>query len=83
MNDGNRDALLLYCRALARNGDVSEATMTAIDRLGFEMTAKTPDGPRSIRLAFAEPIMTPTQARRVLATMLHEARTKLGTYAGA
>lgn len=83
MNEYYRGVLPLYCRALGRATDVSEATMTGIDRYGFEMSAKTPEGPRPIRLGFAEPIHTPTHARRVLVAMLHEARARLGTNAGA
>lgn len=79
----HRDALPLYCRAVWNGAEVSDATMTGIDRLGFELTANTPDGPRPFRLGFAKPIETPTQARRVLAAMLHKARTKLGTNTGA
>jgi putative heme iron utilization protein len=83
VNEGHRDALPLYCRALAKDTEVSEATMTALDRYGFEISAKTPGGPHSIRFAFAQPIQTPTQARRALVEMLHEARVKLGTNTGA
>jgi putative heme iron utilization protein len=83
MNEDHRAALPLYCRAFSSGSRVSEATMTGIDRYGFEVTAKTPDGPRPLRFAFAEPIHTPTQARRALAELLHRARTKLGTHTGA
>jgi putative heme iron utilization protein len=82
MNQDHRDALPLYCRAFS-NGAVTDATMTAIDRYGFEMLAMTPDGTRSIRLGFSKPIGTPTEARKQLVTMLREARLKLGTLAGA
>jgi heme iron utilization protein len=83
MNEGHRDVLLVYCRAFSKYAEVSRATMTSIDRYGFEMTATTATGPRPLRLGFAEPIHTPTQARRALAELLHQARTKLGTNTGA
>ena len=80
-NQDHRDALPLYCRAFSKGTAVSEATMTGIDRYGFEMSATTPEGPRPIRLGFADLIITPTQARQALVAMLHEARVKLGTNA--
>ena len=79
MNADHADALPLYCRAFSRGIAVTEAVMTGIDRYGFEMSASTPDGPRPIRVAFPAAIRTPTDARRVLVALLHEARAKLGT----
>lgn len=81
MNADHPDALPLYCRAFSRGTAVTEATMTGIDRYGFEMSATTPEGPRPIRVAFAEAIRTATDARKVLVAMLHEARAKLGVEA--
>jgi putative heme iron utilization protein len=78
MNDDHADALPLYCRAFSRASAVEHASMTAIDRYGFEMSATTPEGPRPIRVAFAQPIATPAEARKVLVAMLHEARATLG-----
>lgn len=78
MNDDHADAMPLYCRAFSLGTEVTEATMTGIDRYGFEMSATTPEGPRPIRLGFAAPIATPTDARKALVAMLQEARTKLG-----
>jgi heme oxygenase (biliverdin-IX-beta and delta-forming) len=55
MNADHAEALVLYCKAFSKAGDVSAASMTGIDRYGFEMSASTPAGPRPIRLAFAIP----------------------------
>jgi len=77
MNDDHAAAMPLYCRAFSRAGDVATATMTGIDRYGFEMSATTDDGPRPVRVAFAEPISTPVQARQSLVALLNEARAKL------
>ncbi len=52
--------------------------MTGIDRYGFEMSAVTPDGPRPIRVAFAEQISSRGEARTALVAMLGDARAKLG-----
>jgi len=78
MNTDHADALPLYCRAFSKATDIDEATMTGIDRYGFEMSAKTKEGPRPIRLAFPESIATPTDARKALVALLHAARAKLG-----
>jgi heme iron utilization protein len=78
MNEDHAEALPLYCRAFSRAEDTSAATMTSVDRYGFEMSAITALGPRPIRLAFASPIASKTDARKALVALLHEARAKLG-----
>jgi putative heme iron utilization protein len=78
MNEDHADALPLYCRAFSRASEFSAVTMTGIDRYGFEMSAVTADGPRPIRVAFAEPISTSDEARTALVAMLEDARAKLG-----
>jgi heme iron utilization protein len=78
MNRDHSDALPLYCRAFSRASDVQSASMTSIDRLGFEMSALTPEGPRPIRLAFARPIASKLDARQALVQLLKDARAKLG-----
>jgi len=78
MNEDHADGLPLYCRAFSRATEFTTVTMTGIDRYGFEMSAVTPDGPRPIRVAFAEPISTREEARTALVAMLGDARAKLG-----
>ena len=78
MNEDHAEALPLYCRAFSRATDFTTVTMTGIDRYGFEMSAVTPDGPRPIRVAFAEQISKEGEARAVLVAMLGDARAKLG-----
>ena len=77
MNDDHADAMVLYCRAFSRATDISVARMTGVDRYGFEMSAETPEGPRPVRLGFAEPVATPDQVRAALVAMLQAARAKL------
>jgi putative heme iron utilization protein len=77
MNADHADALVLYCKAFSKATDVTSASMTGIDRYGFDMSAKTNEGPRPIRLAFARPIGTPEDARAVLISMLKDARSRL------
>lgn len=78
MNQDHADALPLYCRAFARTADVLDVRMTSIDRLGFEMSAVTRQGTRTLRVAFHEPIASKADARRALVGLLQEARAKLG-----
>jgi putative heme iron utilization protein len=42
------------------------------------MSARTKDGPRPVRLAFAKPVTTAGEARAALIAMLQDARRKLG-----
>ena len=76
MNDDHADAMVFYCRAFSKATDVAAASMTGIDRYGFEMSAMTAEGPRPVRLAFPAPVRTPEEARAALVSMLKDARTK-------
>src|SRR5215831_8107494 len=76
MNSDHADALVLYCTAFSKALEISSAAMTGIDRYGFEMSAKTSEGPRPVRLAFPRPVSTPEEARAALIAMLTEARTR-------
>ena len=78
MNADHADAMVLYCKAFSKATGITVASMTGIDRYGFEMSAKTKDGPRPVRLAFATPVSTPEDARAALISMLKDARSKLG-----
>jgi hypothetical protein len=75
MNDDHADAVLAYARALAGIADASKATMTAVDRYGFELAAITPEGPRAARLAFDEPVTTTDEVRRAMVALVKRART--------
>ena len=79
MNADHPDALIDYCRAFSKATDVASATLTAVDRYGFEMSAVTPEGPRPIRLAFPHEVRTPEAVRTTLVQMLKDARQQLGT----
>jgi len=78
MNADHADAMVLYCKVFSKATEITVASMTGIDRYGFEMSAKTKDGPRPVRLAFATPVTTPEDARAALVSMLKDARSKLG-----
>ena len=78
MNTDHADALVIYCKAFSKATEITSATMTGIDQYGFEMSAKTSEGPRPVRLAFTRRVSTPEDARDVLISMLNDARIKLG-----
>jgi putative heme iron utilization protein len=77
MNEDHADAMVLFCRALTRAIDTTTATMTGVDRYGFEMSAQTGRGPRPIRLPFSAPIATPNDARREMVVLVRRAREAL------
>jgi putative heme iron utilization protein len=74
MNDDHAEALLSYARALAGIADAASATMTAVDRYGFEIAAVTPNGPRAGRLAFDVAVATPDDVRQSMVALGKRAR---------
>lgn len=78
MNADHADALVAYCQAFSKAKDTTEATMTSVDRYGFELSARTARGPRPIRLAFSKPITSSEEARREMVALVKQARVELG-----
>lgn len=74
MNTDHADAVLLYATKLARLPTATAAKMTAVDRYGFDLAVVTPDGKRSARLAFDEPVASTDEVRRATITLLERAR---------
>ena len=64
------------CKNLSRATDTSDATMTGIDRYGFEMSAMTEEGPRPIRLAFKDQAHTSEDARMEIIALVKKARSQ-------
>lgn len=64
MNADHADIMVLYCQMLTKATDTSKATMTAVDRYGFELSAVTENGPQPIRLGFSKAISNATEARK-------------------
>ena len=75
MNADHKDALVLLAREFARIGS-QEATMTAVDRLGFHIRMKTEDGMRGVRIAFLREVTDPAETRKVLVEMVQQARAR-------
>jgi putative heme iron utilization protein len=73
MNADHKDSLVLLARAYAKI-EAQEATMTAVDRLGFHVRLKTQDGMRGTRIAFLREVRNSTETRNVLVEMVRQAR---------
>ena len=74
MNDDHADAVLAYATGLAKIEGATQATMTAVDRYGFEMAVIAGDSPRAVRLAFDEPVATTDEVRRAMVALVKRAR---------
>jgi putative heme iron utilization protein len=73
MNADHQDALVLLARVLG--GVESEgATMMSVDRLGFNVRLKVPEGSRGLRIAFSREVTSPAETRTVLVEMTKRAR---------
>lgn len=72
MNADHKDALVTLARTFAHIDSV-EATMTAVDRLGFHVRLKTPEGMRGARIAFLQEVRDARKTRKVLVEMVKQA----------
>lgn len=75
MNADHKDALVWLARKFAHI-ESQEATMTAVDRLGFHVRVKTQDGMRGARIAFLRVVSNPAETRKVLVEMEQQARSQ-------
>jgi heme oxygenase (biliverdin-IX-beta and delta-forming) len=73
MNADHREALALYCRVFA-DVTAEDATMTAVDRLGFRVRAQVGSDLRGVRINFPREVRNPQAARAALVDMVREAR---------
>ena len=73
MNRDHADALIEYARHFA--GEVAdEATMVAVDRLGFKLRLRQGERLSSVRIAFPAEVRSAEQSRTTLIAMLSDAR---------
>jgi putative heme iron utilization protein len=77
MNQDHADALVLYCRAFA-GVPARAATMTAVDRLGFQVLAEVDGGLRGLRIPFPREVRSTGDTRAVLVEMVRDARARAG-----
>jgi putative heme iron utilization protein len=73
MNAEYQDALVLIARRFAGEAAI-EASMTAIDRLGFHLRLKTDDRVHGRRVAFLREVGNTDEARAVMVEMARKAR---------
>jgi putative heme iron utilization protein len=75
MNTDHAGALVTLCHHFAGAPDVTAASMTAVDRYGFEVIAALPENRReALRIGFRTEQMTGEDVRREFIAMLGEAR---------
>jgi putative heme iron utilization protein len=72
MNADHKDALISLARKFART-EVQEVTMTAVDRLGFQVRMTTGDGIRGARIGFLREVSNSAETRSVLIEMVRQA----------
>ena len=75
MNADHKDALVMLARTFAHI-DSTEATMTAVDRLGFHVRLKTAEGMRGARIAFLQEVRDVTETRKILVEMVRQTRSQ-------
>ena len=73
MNADHQDALVLLARVSAGLA-AQEATMTAVDRLGFHVRVKTVEGIKGARIPFLSEVSTTMETRKMLVEMVQQAR---------
>ena len=79
MNADHADAQVLFCRHFAGLPDTTSASMSAVDRYGFEMIAVSDAGRTAARLGFPNECLTATtSARRWLRWCRRRALRSLG-----
>ena len=74
MNADHAEAQVLFCRHLLERPDTTSATMSSVDRYGFEMIAVSPSGRAAVRLGFPEECTTGEQVRAAMVAMVADAR---------
>ena len=75
MNADHKNALVMLARKFA-HVESTEATMTAVDRLGFHVRLKTQEGRRGARIAFLREVSNPAETRKILVEMVQQARSQ-------
>lgn len=74
MNVDHAEAMIVMARALASIREATGATMTAVDRYGFEMRVTTKAGLRAARLVYDRPAATSEDVRREVVALVKRAR---------
>ena len=76
MNADHKDALVLLAKKFSAI-EAQEATMTAVDRLGFHVRLKTHEGIKGARIAFLHEVTNAAETRKVLVEMVRQSRSEV------
>ena len=80
MNRDHADALVLFARVLGdlalEAAGIVAAEMVAVDRLGFKLRVRAPDGLHSRRIGFPRAVTSAEQCRAALIEMLADLRSR-------
>jgi putative heme iron utilization protein len=82
MNADHAEAQVLYCRYLLGLADTTSASMSGVDRYGFDMVAVSPEHRRAVRLGFPEPCSDGVAVRQAMVTLVEQARSHAAAAAG-
>ena len=74
MNSDHEDALRLLATVNLGGAAIEEATMTAVDRLGFHLRIKVEGRYRGRRIAFSREVTDSSETRAVMVEMVRRAR---------
>jgi heme iron utilization protein len=75
MNADHVDAMILLA-GLHEGIEATNATMTAVDRLGFSLSLKTTHGAKGARINFLHEVATPQDTRAVLVETVRQAKAR-------
>jgi len=68
---------VLFCRHFAHLPDTVSASMSAVDRYGFDLVAVSAEHRTPVRLAFPTECTTGDEVRKAMVAMVAEARSAL------
>ena len=74
MNADHAESLVLFARVFGGRPDTTEATMTAVDRYGFDVVATGPGGRAALRFGFDGPVETAAAVRPAMIRLVERAR---------
>jgi putative heme iron utilization protein len=76
MNADHAESQVLFCRQLLGLTDTVSASMSGVDRYGFDMVAVSPAHRRAVRLGFPEPCSDGLAVRQAMVALVAEARAR-------
>jgi heme iron utilization protein len=77
MNTDHADAQVLFCKHYAGLAGTTAASMSAVDRYGFDLVAVSAEHRTPVRLEFPSECTTADEVRRSMVAMVAEARSAL------